>query len=126
MRKNSVNAKIYKFKKGHILYKKGDPVLGLSILFLSKGKIEIKYKINETKTLRATIFEGNVIGLFEALSSNQTRITTATVLEDSVIWLWKKEDFLLNSNIISELGFKSVFCLSKYLRTINQTIEEIG
>jgi CRP-like cAMP-binding protein len=126
MNQNNVNAKIYKFKKGHILYKKGDPVLGLSILYLSKGEVEITYKINENKTFRTVISDGNVFGLFEALSSNQTRITNAVILADSEIWLWKKNDFLVNSNIIAELGLKAVFCLSKYLRTINQTIEEIG
>ena len=120
------NTKIYKFKKGHILYKEDYPVIGLSIFFIKKGKVEVSFKLNNDKTFKITILENNFFGLFEALSEKQVRITSAKICEDSVICLWKKEDFLLNSNIIAELGLKAIFCLSNFLRIINQKIKEIG
>ena len=126
MIKNNTKAQILQFPKNHTLYKEGDPVLGLSILYLKKGKVELSYRINNKKNLKIEINEGNIFGLFEALSSGQKRITSAEVIEESVIWLWKKDDFLLNSNVISELGLKAIFCLSNLLRTVNQTIKDLG
>lgn len=120
------NTKIYKFNKGHDLYKDENPIIGLSIFFIKKGKVELSYKLNNNKTFKIIIPENNFFGLFEALSDKQIRITSAKLIEESTICLWNKDDFLLNSNIIAELGLKAIFCLSNFLRIINQKIKEIG
>jgi len=120
------NAKIFKINNGHILYSEGKSLRNLSIFYLKKGKIEISYKLNNNKNLIVILSEGNFFGLFEALCDKQARITSAKALEESIIYSWKKDDFLMNSIVVSEVGLKAILCLSNFLRNINQKIKEIG
>jgi CRP-like cAMP-binding protein len=119
-------AKCFKFKKNHALYKENDPVKGLSIFYIKKGKVQLKYALNNNKTLAINVPQGGLFGLFEALNDNPSRITSAEFLEDSIIYLWNKEDFLTEVSIVPELGMKAIIFLSSFLRSLNKEIQKVG
>jgi CRP-like cAMP-binding protein len=125
MSQNS-QAKCFKFNKNHTLYKDKDPVQGLSIFYIKKGKVQIKYTLNNNKTLAINIPQGGLFGLFEALNDDPLRLTSAEFIEDSIIYLWNKEDFLTEVSIVPELGMKAIIFLSSFLRSLNKEIQKVG
>lgn len=121
-----INAVSYKFNKGHLLYKEGDQISGKSIFMVKTGKVQITYLLKNNMELRFYIKPGGLFGVIEALSDEDIRITNARFLEDSVVYLWNKDDFVIDSGMIAELGVKSISFLSTMLRAINQKIQEKG
>jgi len=121
-----INSDVYKFKKDHILYNEGDPIKGNSIFLLKKGHGQIIYNLKHDKKLILDIPVGSIFGLFETISNEEYRITKVKFIEESIVSMWQKEDFLINISMIPELGLKSIVCLSAFLRTLNQKIQEIG
>ncbi len=117
---------IYNYKKNDILYKEGDKVSNQSIYFIKEGKAEIKYKLNNEKILKIVIPQYGILGILESVTDENIRIAEVKFLEDSKLYSWDKDEFILNASINPELGMKSIGFLSAYLRTINQKIQEVG
>ncbi len=117
---------IYNYKKNDILYKAGDKVSNQSIFFIKEGKAEIKYRLNNEKILKLVIPQYGILGILESVTDENIRIAEVKFLEDSKLYSWDKDEFILNASINPELGMKSIGFLSAYLRTINQKIQEAG
>ena len=119
-------AKCLKFKKDHLLYRENDPIKGLSIFYIKKGKVQLKYALTGKKTLAISVPQGGLFGLFEALSGINARISSAVFQEDSIVYLWNKEDFVTEVSIVPELGLKAIIFMSSFLRTLNREIQKAG
>lgn len=119
------NAKSYSFQKGHILYKEGDKISGNSIFLIKSGMAEIKYRLNNGKIIKFKIPSGGFAGIFETLAEEKVRSTEVEFIEDSLIFMWDKENFDNDVSIIQELGMKSIGFLSTFLRTLNHKIQEL-
>ena len=120
------NTKAYKFKKGHILYKSGNTIKDNSVFLVKEGLVEFNYKLYKNKMFNVKIPSGGIFGLFEAMSEEEKRIADVKILEDTILYMWTKEDFLMTANMISELGMKAIGFMSAFLRAVNKTIQEIG
>jgi len=121
---NYTKAKVFKFKKDHILYKYGNKIKGESIFYLKSGKVQTKYNLGRGKKFILISDQGSLFGIFETLSGLDKRITEVKFLEDSIVFLWTKDDFLMDTSINQDLGMKSISFLSSVLRNINQKIQE--
>lgn len=115
---------ILKFKQDHILYRYGYKVEGKCIFFLKTGKVQIKYNLGKGKEFVFILTEGALFGIFETLSGLERRVTEAKFLEDSVLFLWTKDEFITEVSINQELGMKTITFLSSVLREINKKIQE--
>lgn len=121
-----INTKVYKFKKGHVLYKAGNIIKDYSVFLVKEGMAELCYNLGKDKNFKVKITEGGIFGLFEVMSMQNKRIAEVKFIENTTLYMWTKEDFLMNANMISELGMKAIVFMSAFLRTINKTIQEIG
>lgn len=121
-----IKNKIYNFKKNSILYNAGDEISKQAVGLLKEGKAEIIYKLSNGKLLKIIIPKYGLLGILETVSNEDTRITKVKFLEDSKMYFWTKEEFILDSSINPELGMKSIGFLSAFLRTINKKIQEVG
>src|SRR4030042_2277147 len=120
-----IKNKVYNFKKNDILYKKGDNINNQSIYFIKEGKAEITYMLNNQKLLKIIIPKYGILGILESVTDENIRLSEVKFLEDSKLYSWDKDEFILNASINPELGMKSIGFLSAYLRTINQKIQEV-
>lgn len=121
-----IKNKVYDYKKNDILYRTYDQVNNQSIFFLKEGKAEITYRLNNQKLLKVIIPQYGILGILESVTDENIRLTEVKFLEDSKLYSWDKDEFILNASINPELGMKSIGFLSAFLRTINQKIQEVG
>jgi CRP-like cAMP-binding protein len=118
--------KSYDFKKGHVLYKEGEPITKNIMGLIVSGKVSVTYRLEGGKTIKFIVPAGGFVGIFEVLSGQTAWLTDAEVIEDSTISFWLKDDFILDVSMVPELGMKSIVYLSTFLRTLNKKIQEIG
>ncbi len=121
-----IKSKIYNFKKNDILYDIGDEITKHAVGLLKEGKAEIIYKLKNEKSLNIVISKFGFLGILESVSNEDYRISKVKFLEDSKMYFWNKEEFILDSSINPELGMKAIGFLSAFLRTINKKIQEVG
>lgn len=117
---------ILKFKKDLYLYRYGYKIEGKSVFYLKSGKVQIKYNLGKGKDFIFILNEGSLFGLFETLSGLERRITEAKFLEDSILFLWTKDEFITELTINQDLGIKTISFLSNILREINRKIQELS
>lgn len=121
-----IKNKVYEYKKDDILYRAYDQVDNQSIFFIKEGKAEITYRLNDQKILKIIVPQYGILGILESVLDENIRLTEVRFLEDSKLYAWDKDEFILNASINPELGMKSIGFLSAFLRTINQKIQEVG
>lgn len=121
-----IKNKVYDYKKDDILYRTYDKIEKQSIFFIKEGKAEITYRLNDQKLLKITVPQYGILGILESVLEENFRLTEVRFLEDSILYAWDKDEFILNASINPELGMKSIGFLSAFLRTINQKIQEVG
>jgi hypothetical protein len=121
-----IKSKIYNFKKNDVLYDIGDEITKHAVGLLKEGKAEIIYKLKNEKSLNIVISKFGFLGILESVSNEDYRISKVKFLEDSKMYFWNKEEFILDSSINPELGMKAIGFLSAFLRTINKKIQEVG
>ena len=117
--------KIYKFNKGHILYDIDENINEQAVGLIINGKAEFVYKLLDDKLFKIIIPKFGFIGILECIANEKARLTKVTLLEDSSIYFWNKDEFIFESSINPELGMKSIRFLSVFLRTINLKIQEV-
>ena len=120
-----INTVAYKFNKGHILYKPGNIIKDNSVFLIKEGLAEFNYQLNRGKIFKVKIPSGGIFGLFEVMSGEKKRVAEVKFLEDTVLYMWKKEDFLMSASMISELGMKAIGFMSAFLRSINIKIQDL-
>lgn len=121
-----IKNKIYNYKKNDILYKEGDEITKQTVGLIKEGKAEVIYKLKNGRLLKITIPRFGFLGILEGISNEDVRITKIKFLENSKVYFWNKEEFILDSSINPELGMKAIGFLSAFLRTINKKIQEVG
>lgn len=115
------------YKTGDILFKEGDPVLG--IFLIKSGKVDIKKNIidNEKITLY-TLGPGDILGeIFFGAAINKY-FTDAEVIEKTIIVFYeskKLEEVLLkNTEISLQIYLELIKVISLHLRYIDNVFRE--
>ena len=117
--------KIFDFNKGHVLYDIGDRINEQAVGLIIDGKAELLYKLNNNKLFKITIPRYGFLGILESIGNQNLRLTKVTLLDNSKIYFWNKEEFVFESSINPELGMRSIRFLSVFLRTINLKVQDI-
>ena len=117
--------KVKFFNKGHVLYNIGDKIDSFAVGLIINGKAELAFKLNNDKIFKIIIPKFGFLGILESVGIENLRLTKVTILENSKIYFWNKDEFIFESSINPELGMKSIKFLSVFLRTINLKVQEV-
>ncbi len=106
------------FERGTIIYRKGEKILEDAIYYIKDGLVTIRINKKNGDKVKVYRQRGEIFGIDESLVAEE-RITDAVAEENTIVYIWNKTDFFLNTSINWELSLYSIKSLSSYLRILN-------
>ena len=106
------------YDRGSVIYKKGDKILEDAIYYIKDGLVTLRINKKNGDKVKVYRQRGEIFGIDESLVVNE-RIIDAIAEENTIVYIWNKTDFFLNTSINWELSLYSIKSLSSYLRILN-------
>ncbi len=106
------------YERGSIIYRKGDKIIDDAIFYIKEGLVTLRmYKKNGEK-IKIYRQRGELFGIEETVILGE-RIIDAVAEENTIVYIWNKSDFFINTSINWELSLYAIKSLSSYLRILN-------
>lgn len=106
------------FERGSVIYKKGDKILDDAIYYIKDGLVTLRINKKNGEKVKVYRQRGEIFGIDESLVLTE-RILDAIADENTIVYIWNKNDFFLNTAINWELSLYSIRSLSSFLRILN-------
>lgn len=113
-----INGKEFFSKEGTTLFKKYDPINENSIFFIKSGIVKIEFSYASGKKYEFFLKEGDIFGIPEVYADT-LRVTSATVISDSILYVWDKNSFILTVSMVWELSIYAIKSLSSFTKILN-------
>lgn len=112
------NGKEVFYERGSFIYKKGDKILEDAIFYIKDGLVTLRINKKNGDKIKVYRQRGEIFGIDESIILNE-RIIDAIAEENTIVYIWNKTDFFLNTSINWELSLYSIKSLSSFLRILN-------
>ena len=118
------HATIRRFARGETIMRRSDPATGMAVILQGRLRISITSAEGEETSL-SLLGEGEVVGEI-ALLDGGTRSTDVTAIEDAVLLMIQRSDFLPLLEGSSDLCLRLMQVLCARLRDANRSVQEIA
>jgi CRP-like cAMP-binding protein len=117
-------AVLRRFTRGDLIMRRGDPALGMSVILQGCVRVGV-ISAEGQEILLAVLGPGDVVGEMALLDGGE-RSTDVTAVEDGVMLLIQRNEFLtlMERNARLCLGLMHVLCVR--LRSANRSVEELA
>lgn len=106
------------FERGSYIYKKGEPISDNAIYYIKDGLVTLRILRKNGEKIKVYRQRGEIFGIDEAVILNE-RILDAVAEENTIVYVWSKTDFFINTSINWELSLYAIRSLSSFLRILN-------
>ena len=114
---------MHSFEPGKTIYNYGDKIQKESIYYISAGLVKILFKLKNNSTFTRYLPSNTIFGIFDSLTSD-VRLSSATPVEKTFLYVWEKDKFELATQISWELAEISLRSLTHNLRVLNAQYAE--
>jgi CRP-like cAMP-binding protein len=118
------NKKMYQFKKNELIFREGEPVMG--IYFLHEGKVKVHKKWGEEKELNIRFAQqGDVIG-HRGLGKDPNYPVSATALETCVVCFIDLDFFKTTLKVNTEFSYDLLMFLAEELQESEKRMRNLA
>lgn len=106
------------YERGSTIYKRGDKIQEDAIYYIKDGLVTLRINKKNGDKIKVYRQRGEIFGIDESIVLNE-RLIDALAEENTIVYIWNKTDFFLNTSINWELSLYSIRSLSSFLRILN-------